>query len=101
MSPADPVNESLGGPERRRLGTLGDGVVKDPLDRLVLLLQALVEQAEVAKRGGVGQRPAGLGGRGWRSVGCDGRVQLVVGAEGEQAVLLAHDAVRVAHVRRE
>ena len=101
ISPAIAVDESPGGPEWRGLGALGDGIVEDPLDGLVELLQALVEQAEVTERGRVGEHLAGLwrGGRGRGS--CDGRVQLIVGAGRLEAVLLAYDTVRFAHVRRE
>jgi len=101
IPPAIAVNESPGGPERCSLGALGDGIVEDPLDGLVKLLQALVEQAEVAKRGRVGEHHAGLW-RGRRGRGRrDGRVQLVVETDGLEAVLLAYDAVRFAHVRHE
>ena len=71
-APTVAVDEGTGGPERRRLAALRDGVVKDPLDRLVELLQALVEEAEVAerrRRAAVGRRPARLG---W---GCRGRLR--------------------------
>ena len=101
ISPTIAIDESPGGPERRGLGALGDGVIEDPLDGLVKLLQALVEKAEVAKRGRVGEHLAGLW-RGRRGRGCrDGRVQLVVKTDGLETVLLAYDAVCFAHVRRE
>lgn len=44
-APALTVHDSLRDPKRCGVGALGDGIVKDPLDRLVVLLQALVEQA--------------------------------------------------------
>jgi len=44
-TPALTVYHSLCDPKRCGIGALGDGIVKDPLDRLVVLLQALVEQA--------------------------------------------------------
>lgn len=98
LSQRNAVDESLGGPVGRRLGAVGGSVVKDPLDRLALLLQTLIEQTEVAECGGGGERPAGLGGRRWRCVRHDGGLQLVIGAEGAQAVLLAHDAIRLVNV---
>ena len=98
LTPRDAIDESLGGPVGRRLGDVGGSVVKDPLDRLVLLLQTLVKQTEVAEVRDGERRPAGLGGRRWRCMRHDGGLQLVVGAEGAQAVLLAHDAIRLVNV---
>src|SRR6266566_10101533 len=43
-TPTQTVYHSLCDPKRCSIGALGDGIVKDPLDRLVVLLQALVEQ---------------------------------------------------------
>lgn len=101
IPPAIAINESPGDPERCSLGALGDGIVEDPLNGLVILLQALVEKAEVTKRGRVGKHRAGLW-RGRRGRGRrDGRVQLVVETDGLEAVLLAYDAVCFTHVRRE
>lgn len=102
IPPANAIDHRPGGPERSGLGALRDGIVEDPLDRFVMLLQALVEQAEMAKHGGVGEHPAGLWRWRWRRVsGRDGCVQFVVGAGREKAVLLTHDAVCLAHVGRE
>jgi hypothetical protein len=98
LTPRDAVDESLGGPVGGRLGAVGGSVIKDPLDRLVLLLQTLVEQTEVTEVRDGERRPAGLGGRRWRCVRHDGGLQLVVGAEGAQAMLLAHDAIRLMNV---
>jgi hypothetical protein len=102
ISPANAIDHRPGGPERSGFSALRYGIVEDPLDRFVMLLQALVEQAEMAERGGVGEHPAGLWRWRWRRVsGRDGCVQFVVGADREKAVLLTHDAVCFAHVRRE
>lgn len=100
-SPAIAVYEGPCSPERRGFGTLCDGIVEDPLDRFVVLLQALVEQAEMAECGRVGEHLAGLWRWRRRRGSHDGIVQLVVEADGEKAVLLAHDAVRLVHVWRE
>jgi hypothetical protein len=82
-APAITVDEGPGGPERRGFGALGDGVVEHPLDGFVLLLQALVEQSEMAERGGVGEGPATLWGRRRGRVGRDCGLQLVSRAKGE------------------
>ena len=50
-TPALTVYHSLCDPKRCGIGALSDGIVKDPLDRLVVLLQALVEQAEMTDGG--------------------------------------------------
>ena len=102
IPPANVVDHRPGSPERSGFGALRDGIVEDPLDRFVILLQALVEQAEMAERAGAGEHPAGLWRWRWRRVsGRDGGVQFVVGADREKAVLLTHDAVCLAHVGRE
>ncbi len=59
-TPALTIDYSLGDPTRRGTGALGDGTVKDPLDRLVVLLQALVEEAEMALGSRIGGCPAAL-----------------------------------------
>src|SRR6266702_2331793 len=103
VAPAGTVDEGLGRPHGRSPIGLRDRIVEDPRDRLVLLLQALVEQAKMALRsGGHAVHPGGL--RRWRrrrGTSTGRRLQLVVGAERRQAVLFAHDAVCLAHVRRE
>ena len=100
-TPALTIDESLGNPKRCGIAAFSDSIVKDPLDRLAMLLQALVEQAEMAERGRVGDCPAGLRRWCWRRMAPDRRIELVVKTNGGEAVLLAHDAVRLTHVRRE
>lgn len=102
-TPAVTVDHSLCDPKRCGIGTLGDCIVKDPLDRFVVLLQALVEQAEMADGGRIGECPAGFWWWRWRAVTrtTDGRIELVVRADGGETVLLSHDAVCLADVGRE
>ena len=72
---------------------------------LLILLQALVEQAQMADGGRIVECPAGF--RWWcrrrmtRTRTPDGRIELVVRADGGETVLLSHDAVCLADVRRE
>lgn len=102
-TPALTVDYSLCDPKWCGAVVLGDGTIKDPLDRLVVLLQALVEQAKMADGGRIGECPAGFRRRCWRRMTRtrDGRFELVVRAEGGETVLLSHDAVCLADVGRE
>lgn len=100
-TPALTIDESLGNPKRRGIAAFGDSIIKDPLDRLAMLLQALVEQAKVAEGGRGGECPAGLRRWCWRRMTRDGRIELVVKTNGGEAVLLPYDAVCLAHVGRE
>lgn len=101
-APALAIDHSLGDPKRCGAGALSDGIIKDPLDRLVVLLQALIEQAKMADGGRIGKCPAGFRWRCWRRMTCtrDGRIELVVTADGGETVLLSHDAVCLADVGR-
>ena len=101
VAPALAIDLSPGGPDGGGSIALGDGIVEDPLDRLVLLLQALVEQAEVTERGGGHAVDPELRRRRRRRPACAShRLQLAIDADGRQAVLLTHDAVRLAYVWR-
>ena len=81
-APALAVDHGLCDPKRSGIGALGDCIIKDPLNWLVVLLQALVEEAEVADGGRIGERPAGFWWWRWRAMARtrDGRIELVVRA---------------------
>src|SRR5216684_528651 len=100
-TPALAIDDSLGDPTRCSIVALGDGTIKYPLDRLVVLLQALIEQAKMTDGGRIGECPARLRWWCWRRMTSDGRFELVVRADRGKAVLLADDAVCLAHVGRE
>ena len=88
ISPAIAVDDQLYSP--KRYVVLDDGVVEFPLDPPVTLLQIHVELAEVVG-GHLGPRR-----RGSRT----GSIRPVIKAN-RLAMLLAHDAIRLVHVRRE
>jgi len=88
ISPAIAVNDQLYIPERHVV--LNDGVVEFPLDPPVILLQIHVELAEVVG-GELGPQ---------RRVSRMGSIRPVVKAN-KLAMQLAHNAIRLVHVRRE
>jgi len=88
ISPAIAVDNQLYSPERYIV--LDDGVVEFPLDPPVTLLQIHVELAEVVG-GHLGPRRRGS---------LTGSIRHVVRAS-RLAMLLAHDTIRLVHVRRE
>lgn len=103
-TPALTIDHSLCDPIGCGIGALGDCIIKDPLDRLAVLLQALVEEAEVADGGRIGECPAVFRWWCWGGMTADtrdGRIELVVRAGGGETVLLSHDAVCLADVGRE
>jgi len=85
ISPAIAVGDQLYSP--KRYVVLNDGVVEFPLDPPVTLLQIHVELAEVVG-GHLGPRSRGS------------RTGTIIKAN-RLAMLLAHDAIRLVHVRRE
>ena len=102
IAPAGATDKGLGSPHWRGPVALRDGIIEDPLNRQTLLLQALVEQAEMTERGSGHPHPGCLRRRRRRLGACAGHsLQLVADADRRQAVLLAHDAVCLFHVRRE